>query len=79
VIRNESAGLVDLGTDDVVTSTETHNITAPSNSGQGELTQSIIEAQGWQRDQTGNIVLMTQISNPAPVSQYTTVCTSVRG
>ena len=81
IVRNESAGLIDLGNDGIVTRTEeSHNIAITSSSDQTELPQLLIEAQGWQRDQAGNVVLMAQIPNPAPaVGQYTTVCTSSRG
>ena len=81
IVHNESAGLIDLGNDGIVTRTEeSHNIAITSSSDQTELPQLLIEAQGWQRDQAGNVVLMAQIPNPAPaVDQYTTVCTSTRG
>ncbi|MBT9313668.1 two-partner secretion domain-containing protein [Leptothoe kymatousa] len=74
IVRNESAGLVDLG------NTIVGNSPAPStvSNAAPEPSEPIVEAQGWQRNETGNVVLTAPPNHAYASAQYTAVCSVVR-
>lgn len=79
IVRNESAGLVDLGGDLPVSQHESQNniITTTANNTFVTPSPPLIEAQSWQRDHNGDVVLMAQTPNPPAPAQYSAVCPQV--
>ncbi|MBE9068726.1 S-layer family protein [Leptolyngbya cf. ectocarpi LEGE 11479] len=81
VVRNESAGLIDIGGDLPISQLEHQNstITATANDTFVAPSPPLIEAQSWQRDHDGHVVLIAQTPNPSATAQYLAVCPQVRG